>query len=125
MHRLSLYYAFMDPESFLPVPQQTLHILLALSDGDAHGYGIMQDVAARTNGKIRLSPGTLYGAIKRLLEEGLITEVERRSALPGEDERRRYYRLTKLGRSVALAELARMEETLKQARGLGLIPKGV
>ena len=114
----------MDPESFLPLPQPTLHILIALSDGDAHGYAVMQDVLARTNGKIRLSPGTLYGAMKRLLEDGLITEVERRSALPGEDERRRSYRLTKLGRSLALAELARMEEVLKQARGLGLSPKG-
>jgi DNA-binding PadR family transcriptional regulator len=114
----------MNVESFLPLPQPTLHILIALSDGDAHGYAIMQDVSARTQGKIRLSPGTLYGAIKRLLEDGLIDEVEKRSALPGEDERRRYYRLTKLGRLVTLAELARMEETLKQARGLGLVPKG-
>lgn len=114
----------MDPLPFLPLPEATLHILIALSDGEAHGYAIMQDVTARTSGRIRLSPGTLYGAIKRLLEDGLIQEVERRSALPGEDDRRRYYKLSKLGRSVVLAELARMEETLKQARGVGLVPKG-
>lgn len=115
----------MKPEVFLPLPSATLHILLALADGDAHGYAIMHDVSVRTNGKIRLSPGTLYGAVKRLLESGVVTEIERRSALPGEGERRRYYRLTRLGRSVIQAELMRMEEMLRQARGLGFNPKGV
>jgi DNA-binding PadR family transcriptional regulator len=115
----------MKPEDFLPLRPATLHILLALASGDAHGYAIMHDVSARTDGRIRLSPGTLYGAIKRVLEAGLVTELGRRSVLPGEDERRRYYRLTRLGRSVVQAEVSRMEEMLGHARGLGFNPKGV
>jgi len=95
---------------------QAFHILVSLADRDQHGYGIMQDVAARTVGKMRLSPGTLYGSIQRLLEQGLIVELR-------PDERRRFYRLTPTGRKAAKAEAARMAEMLEQARAYGLAPK--
>lgn len=101
----------------LPLPAPFFQILIALAAGDAHGYAIMQDVAERTMGKLRLSPGTLYGSIKRMLELGLIQEVRKRDP---EDERRRHYRLTELGNRVARAEAARMEATLRYARASGL-----
>jgi DNA-binding PadR family transcriptional regulator len=100
---------------------QVFHILVALADRDQHGYGIMQDVAARTDGKLRLSAGTLYGSIKRMLEQGLVVELKERAG--DEDERRRYYRLTPMGRKVLKAEAARMAELLEQARAYGLAPK--
>jgi DNA-binding PadR family transcriptional regulator len=96
------------------------HILVALAGQDRHGYAIMQDVAARTNGGIKLSPGTLYGAIRRLLEEGLIVEVT--ASATQDDERRRYYRLSKAGYVAARAEAARMHTVLGQARATGLVP---
>ena len=101
---------------------QSFHILVALAERDQHGYGIMQDVAARTGGKLRLSAGTLYGSIKRLLEEGLIAELRERERPDKreDDERRRYYRLTPLGRKTAKAEVKRMAELLEQARAHGL-----
>ena len=92
--------------------EQVFHILIALSERDLHGYAIMQDVSERTKGKVRLGPGTLYGSIKRLLEEGLITELEN-------DARRRYYRLTPLGRKEATDEATRLVELVKQARQYG------
>lgn len=104
---------------------QAFHILVALADRDQHGYGIMQDVRERTSGKLRLSAGTLYGSIKRLLEQGLIIEL-RESQRPEKqenDERRRYYRLTPLGRKAAKAEVKRMAELLEQARAHGLVAK--
>jgi DNA-binding PadR family transcriptional regulator len=104
---------------------QVFHILVALADGDKHGYAIMQDVAVRTGSKLRLSPGTLYGSIKRMLAQGLIVEL-RESERPeaGEDdERRRYYRLTPLGRKTAKAEAARLADMLEHARTHGLAPK--
>jgi DNA-binding PadR family transcriptional regulator len=91
---------------------QGFHILIALAERDLHGYAIMQDVSTRTGGKLRLSPGTLYGSIKRLLEQGLIVELEA-------DDRRRYYRLTPLGRSAAKEEAARLMELVDQARQYG------
>jgi DNA-binding PadR family transcriptional regulator len=114
-----------DPESeqFLPLPPASFHILVALADRDRHGYSIMQDVAARTGGKLKLSPGTLYGSIRRLLESGLIEELEARPDPEHDDERRRYYRLTRFGRNVAEAEAARMSEILSQARACGLAVK--
>lgn len=105
--------------NLLPLPAPFFQILVALSAGDAHGYAIMQDVEERTGGKLRLSPGTLYGSIKRMLELGLILEAPRKS---GEDERRRCYRLTPLGKRTARAEAARMAETLRYARSNGLMP---
>ncbi len=102
-----------------PLSPQVFHILVALADRDQHGYGIMQDVAERTGGKLRLSAGTLYGSIKRLLEQGLILELKSSEG----DERRRYYRLTPLGRKTAKAEAERMAELLEQARAYGLVGK--
>ncbi len=104
---------------------QAFHILVALAERDQHGYGIMQDVAERTGGKLRLSAGTLYGSIKRLMEQGMVFEL-RASQRPDkeqDDERRRYYRLTPVGRKAATSEMRRMEELLKQARAHGLATK--
>ena len=95
-----------------PLTPQVFHILVALAERDLHGYAIMQDVATRTNGKLRLGPGTLYGSIKRLLEQGLIVELEA-------SDRRRYYRLTPIGRVAAKAEAARLMELVDQARQYG------
>ena len=111
----------MDLDRLLPLPSAVFHILIALADGDRHGYAIMQDVAERTGGKLRLSPGTLYGSIKKMLEQGWIDEVRAKSS--GDDERRRYYRLTKLGRRIAEAEASRLADLLKQARAYGLAPQ--
>ena len=105
----------------LPVP--AFHILLAVSERERHGYAIMQDVAARTDGKVRLGPGTLYGSIKRLLEDGLIEERDARD--PDDDVRRRYYRITKQGRKVAREESARLTALLRHARAVGLVPKTI
>jgi DNA-binding PadR family transcriptional regulator len=99
------------------------HILVALADRDRHGYAIMQDVRARTGGELRLSPGTLYGAIKRMLNEGLIEELEERPDPDHDDVRRRYYRITPLGRRAARDEAARLARLLRQARATGLAPR--
>jgi len=106
-----------------PLPTAFFHILVAVADRERHGYAIMQDVAARTGGQIKLSPGTLYGSIKRMLEDGLIEELDERPARRGDDERRRYYRITPHGRKVALAESARLESLLSQARARRLAPR--
>ena len=113
------------PDDLLPLSPQTFHILVALAAGDRHGYAIMRDVAERSGGKLRLSPGTLYGCVKRMLEQGLIVELNsgERPDGPGGDERRRHYRLTAFGRKVARAEAARLAETLEQARAFGLAPR--
>jgi DNA-binding PadR family transcriptional regulator len=114
-------------DAFLPLPTAVFHILVALADRDRHGYSIMQDVAARTDRKVRLSAGTLYSAVRRMLEQGLIEELRERD-LPtrdrdSDDQRRRYYRLTRLGRRVALAEARRLRDMLNQAQATGLIPR--
>jgi DNA-binding PadR family transcriptional regulator len=101
----------------------TFHILVALADRDRHGYAIMQDVAARTDGQLKLSPGTLYGTIKRLLGEGLIEELDERPDPEQDDTRRRYYRITRAGRDAAIAESTRLARMLAQARASGLAPK--
>jgi len=108
----------MIPEELLPLSPQVFQILVALAGADQHGYAIMQDVSARSSGKIRLSPGTLYGCIHRMLELGLVVELAAKG-----DERRRSYRLTPFGRKVAKAEAARLAESLEQARIYGLAPK--
>src|SRR3954469_23411869 len=105
-----------NPENLLPLPVAVFHILVAVADQDRHGYAIMQDVAARTDGKLKLSPGTLYGSIKRLLEDGLIQELDERPDPERDDTRRRYYRITRFGRQVAIAESARLSKLLGQAR---------
>src|SRR3954452_5548702 len=113
----------MSAESFLPLPAAVFHILVAVADRERHGYAIMQDVAARTDGKVRLSPGTLYGSIKRMLQDGLIEELDERPDPEHDDTRRRYYRITTFGRDVAIAEAARFTKLLGQARASGLGPK--
>jgi DNA-binding PadR family transcriptional regulator len=110
-----------EARALLPLPPAFLHILIALGDGERHGYSIMQDVAERTDGRVRMSPGTLYGSIKRMLADGLIEELT--SGAAGADERRRFYRLTKFGRRVAGAEADRLASLLSQARSSGLVPR--
>ena len=105
------------------LPLAAFHILLAVADRDRHGYAIMQDVHARTDGRLRLGPGTLYGSIKRLLEDGLIQEVDERPDPGNDDVRRRYYRITRLGRRIAAEEMARLDALLRHARSIGLVPK--
>src|SRR5439155_19588769 len=97
-----------EPEGLLPLPISVFHILLALADGELHGYGIMKEVAARTEGKVRLGPGTLYGSIKRLIQDRLIEESAARPDPALDDERRRYYRLTAFGQRVTIAETKRL-----------------
>ena len=111
-----------QPESLLPLPPATFHILVALADEDRHGYAIMQDVTARTGGELKLGAGTLYRSIQRMLEQGLIAEISARPAPELDDERRRYYRVTPFGRSVAKAEARRLAQMLKLARASGFAP---
>ena len=111
-----------DPSSQPPLPLATFHILLALKGDDRHGYGIIQDVAARTGGELRLSPGTLYRSIQRMLEDGLLVEVAERPAPEQDDERRRYYRITAKGSAVARAEVLRLTELVRLARASGFAP---
>jgi DNA-binding PadR family transcriptional regulator len=110
-----------NPDSLLPLPPAVFHVLIALADRDRHGYSIMQDVAARTEGKVRLSAGTLYSAIRRMLEQGLIEELAESPDPSSTDERRRYYRLTRYGRRVATAEVGRLNALVQQARATGLV----
>src|SRR6476620_784987 len=97
-----------NPDSLLPLPPAVFHILIALADRDRHGYSIMQDVSARTGGKVQLSAGTLYSSIRRMLEQGLIQELEDSPDPASTDERRRYYRLTRFGKRTAAAEVERL-----------------
>ena len=97
------------------------HILIALAEGEKHGYAVMQEVAAQTAGEMRMSPGTLYGSIRKMVDEGLIEESFRRAA--DDDERRRYYRLTKAGRAAAAAEVERLTALLHHARLNGVVPR--
>ena len=108
-------------DALLPLPPATLHILLSLAEGERHGYGIIQDVEARTAGELRMSAGTLYRSIARMVEQGLITEVSNRRTRV-EDERRRYYRLTPFGTAVARAEVRRLSHLVRDARARGLTP---
>ncbi len=104
-----------DPRSFLPLPAATLHILVALAGGEKHGYAIMGEIEALTDGSVRMGPGTLYGSIKRMLTDGLIEETDERPDPELDDQRRRYYRLTGLGQQVCDAELARLRALLERA----------
>ena len=108
--------------SLLPLPSATFHILMALADEDQHGYAIIQDVAARTRGDLKLSAGTLYRSIQRMLEQGLIVETKERPAPELDDERRRYYRITPFGAEVARAEADRLRQLIKLARASGFAP---
>ena len=111
-----------NPDLLLPLPAAVFHILIALADRDRHGYSIMQDVAARTKGKVQLSAGTLYSSIRRMLEQGLIEELAESPDPSSTDERRRYYRLTRFGKRAAAAEVRRLNAMVQQARATGLIP---
>ncbi|HLG01705.1 MAG TPA: PadR family transcriptional regulator [Acidimicrobiia bacterium] len=104
-----------NPEAFLPLPSATLHILVALTAGEKHGYAIMRDVEALTDGAVRMGPGTLYGSIKRMLADGLIEEAAERPDPEPDDQRRRYYRLTGLGERLCALELARLEALVRRA----------
>jgi len=104
------------------LPPATFHILLALADEDRHGYAIIQDVAARTGGELKLSAGTLYRSIQRMLEQGLIVETRDRPAPEDDDERRRYYRITADGTAAAKAETRRLGQLVKMARAAGFAP---
>jgi DNA-binding PadR family transcriptional regulator len=108
---------------FLPLTPAIAHILLALADQERHGYAIMQEVAALTEGRARMGPGTLYGTIKRLLAAGLVEEADERPDPELDDERRRYYRITRLGIQVLEAESARMATLLGAARAKRVFPK--
>jgi DNA-binding PadR family transcriptional regulator len=112
------------PDSLLPLPPATLHILMALADDDRHGYAIIQEIAARTNGAVRMSAGTLYRSIQRMIEQGLLVELQERPAPELDDERRRYYRITKFGAVVARAEVRRLQSLVRLARASGFVPKG-
>jgi DNA-binding PadR family transcriptional regulator len=113
---------YADPSSLLPLPAATFHILMALADDDRHGYAIIQDVAARTGGELKLSAGTLYRSIQRMLDQGLILETRERPAPEMDDERRRYYRITPFGAAVARAEARRLTQLVKLARASGFAP---
>jgi len=105
--------ARLDPTVYLPLKTNWFHILLCLAGQEQHGYGIMQEVLERTGGKVRLWPATLYGTLKRLIEEGLIEESDERPAAELDDARRRYYKLTRLGRRVLDAESVRLEDLVR------------
>ena len=111
-----------DPGDLLPLTPAALNVLLALADGERHGYGIMLEVRERTGGRVRLGPGTLYGAIKRLKEGGLIEESEKRPDPAADDERRCYYRLTGFGGEVLAAEVERLDGLVRTARRKGVFP---
>jgi len=110
-----------DAESLLPLPSATFHILMVLAAGDRHGYAIIQDVAQRTNNRLRLGAGTLYRSLHRMLEQGLILEIEERPDPGHDDERRRYYRITSFGAAVAKAEAHRLRELVRLARASGFV----
>jgi DNA-binding PadR family transcriptional regulator len=110
-------------DDMLPLPPATFHILMVLADEDRHGYAIIQEIAARTGGAIRLSAGTLYRSLQRMVEQELIEETDERPAPDEDDERRRYYRITKRGGSVARAEARRLQELVRLARASGLVAR--
>ena len=111
------------PELLLPLAAAVFHILIALADEDRHGYAIIQEVASRTEGEVRLSPGTLYRSIQRMLDDDLIVEVHQRPAPELDDERRRYYRMTPFGKAVAQAETSRLHDLVRLARASGFVTR--
>ena len=109
-----------EADAFLPLRDVEYHVLVALADEERHGYAIMQETAERTGGVLRLDPGTLYRALRRMVKDGLVSESMRRRD-PDADERRRYYRVTPLGRQVALRETDRLEALVRAARRTRLL----
>jgi DNA-binding PadR family transcriptional regulator len=112
-------------DQWLPLSPAVFHILLALADGEHHGYAIMKNVIATTEGRVRMGPGTLYGTIKRLIASGWIEESDERPDWELDDERRRYYRLTELGGRVARAEVQRLSKTVNLASAKRLVNRYV
>jgi DNA-binding PadR family transcriptional regulator len=112
-----------DTSPHLPLTSAEFHFLLALAEGDMHAYAIMKEVARRTDGRVRLSAGTLYGLVRRFVSEGMIEETDERPVAALDDERRRYYRLTAFGRQVAVDETGRLEDLLELARAKKLVPR--
>ena len=113
-----------NPSDHLPLTPAMFQVLVALADGEKHGYAVIKEVSRRTDGKVRLHTGTLYTAIKRFVVDGLVAESDERPDPSLDDERRRYYRLTDRGRAVAMAEAERLTETVAQARAkLTLSPR--
>ena len=110
------------PDEYLPLTPAMLDIVVALADDELHGYAIMREVRRRTDGRKRLAPGTLYRSLRQMQERGLVAESDERPEAGLDDERRRYYRLTDLGRRVALAEVERLEDLVQAARSKGLAP---
>jgi len=113
----------MATDDLIPLPPASFHILVSLAEDERHGYAIIQDVEERTDGDLRLSPGTLYRSIQRMLVQGLIVESRRRPAPALDDERRRYYRITPLGTATARAEMRRLSQLVRLARARGLTPE--
>jgi DNA-binding PadR family transcriptional regulator len=110
-----------EPDSLVPLPPAAFHILIAVAEEDRHGYAIIQEVASRTRGEVKLGAGTLYRSIQRMLEQGLLVEVRERPAPEHDDERRRYYRITAFGRDVAKAEARRLSQLVRLARASGFV----
>jgi len=110
-----------EPEELLPLSPAAFQIMLALADGERHGYAIIKEVEGRTEGRVRLGPGTLYGTLKRLVDGGLVEESDERPDAALDDERRRYYRLTAFGRRVAAAEAERLASLVAAARAKNLL----
>ncbi len=115
-----------DVQAFLPLPASAMHIIVALAEGEKHGYAIMRDVDQLSDGAVRMGPGTLYGSLKRMIDQGLLEESDARPDPTLDDERRRYYVLTELGQRVGAAEHARLSRLLSaaQVRRLGLSTGG-
>jgi DNA-binding PadR family transcriptional regulator len=113
---------FPDPQTLLPLPPATFHILMSIAEEDRHGYAIIQDVETRTGGALKLSAGTLYRSIQRMLDQGLLVETQERPDPEMDDERRRYYRITPFGEAVARAEAHRLTQLVKLARACGFAP---
>lgn len=103
-------------EDLLPLRPVIFHVLLSLAEGERHGYGIVQDIGERSSARLQLEPGNLYRHLKFMLDDGLIEESDRRPVAGKDDERRRYYRITRFGRQVALAEVSRLEAVASEAR---------
>ena len=114
-----------SPDRLLPLAPASFHILISLADADRHGSALIQDIAERTAGGVRLGAGTLYRTIQRMLEDGLIVELEERPDPDEDDERRRYYRVTPFGRAGARAEADRLPDLVRLARASGLAPKRI
>ncbi len=110
-----------DPATLLPLTSTMFHVLIALADGEKHGYAIIKEVNRRTGGRLRIGAGTLYALIRRFLEQGVVEESSERPDPSLDDERRRYYRLTEFGRAVAAAEAGRLEELIRMARDKRLV----